>query len=251
MKSGVRWKYASAICFSVKFKGGTTEAIAIPSIDLKSSSASEKRFLACTPHSSTVRERAVVSRQCAASISPSKTPRDVLVLPMSITSSIVSLNSRPFQFHPPPRVRRFPLSRFRQPSLPMQHKFDYRAAPLIRESLTRHCNAAAPKHDHSQDALLALHYQTDRARAAKSKPVCPNACLAQSFPLRPDERSRTRATRLHCKARTRRPQLHRATLPACFAAAPPTRGAVAQAPVPRQSSLDRNLARPKPPKSPR
>src|SRR5437660_5563417 len=88
MNSGVRWKYASAICFSVKFKGGTTEAIAIPSIDLKSSSASEKRFRACTPHSSTVRERAVVRRQCAASVSPSKTPSDVLVLPMSITSNI-------------------------------------------------------------------------------------------------------------------------------------------------------------------
>src|SRR5438874_642144 len=155
MKSGVRWKYASAICFSVKFKGGTTEVIAIPSIDLKSSSASEKRFLACTPHSSTVRERAVVSRQCAASVSPSKTPSDVLVLPMSITSSIVSLNSRHFQFHRPPRVRRFPSSQFRQPSLPMQHKLDCRAAPSIHESLNPHCNAAAPKHDHSKAAPLA------------------------------------------------------------------------------------------------
>src|SRR5438874_8293034 len=199
MKSGVRRKYASAICFSVKFKGGTTEAIAIPSIDLKSSSASEKRFRACTPHSSTVRERAVVSRQCAASVSPSKTPSDVLVLPMSITSSIVSLNSKPFQFHPPPRVRRFPLSQFRQPSLPMQHKLDCRAGLLVRESLNPHCNVAAAKHDHSRDAPLARHYQTDRARAAKSKPVCPIACLAQSFQLRPDERSRTRAARLHCK----------------------------------------------------
>src|SRR2546421_3950096 len=217
MKSGVRWKYASAICFSVKFKGGTTEAIEIPSIDLKSSSASEKRFRACTPHSSTVRERAVVSRQCAASVSPSKTPSDVLVLPMSITSSIVSLNSRAFQFHPPPRMRPVPLSQFRQPSLPMQHKLDCRAGLLVRESLNPDCNVAAPKHDHSPDALLARHYQTDRARAAKSKPVCQNACLAQSFQLHPDERSRTRAATLHCKARTRTPQPHPAKLPACFA----------------------------------
>src|SRR3954465_15532970 len=91
MKSGVKSKYSSAICFKVKFSGGTTEATAIALIDLKSSAARAKRFRACRPHSSTVRERAVVSRQCAESFSPSKTPSEVFVLPISMTSSIQSL----------------------------------------------------------------------------------------------------------------------------------------------------------------
>src|SRR5437588_5988201 len=74
--------------FKVKLTGGTTEAIAIALIDLKSSAASAKRLRVCTPHSSTVRARAVVRRQCATRFSPSNTPSEVLVLPMSITKSI-------------------------------------------------------------------------------------------------------------------------------------------------------------------
>src|SRR3989440_11311290 len=74
--------------FSVKLSGGTTEAIAIASIDLKSRPANAKRLRVCTPHSSPVRSRAVVSRQFAVRFSPSNTPSEVLVLPMSITKSM-------------------------------------------------------------------------------------------------------------------------------------------------------------------
>src|SRR5438477_8553660 len=79
--------------FSVKLSGGTTEAIAIASIDLKSRPANAKRLRACTPHSSPVRARAVVRRQCVTRFSPSNTPSEVLVLPMSITRSM----NRPIQ----------------------------------------------------------------------------------------------------------------------------------------------------------
>src|SRR5438067_2237884 len=79
--------------FSVKLSGGTTEAIAIASIDLKSRPANAKRLRVCTPHSSPVRSRAVVSRHFATRFSPSNTPSEVLVLPMSITRSM----NRPIQ----------------------------------------------------------------------------------------------------------------------------------------------------------
>src|ERR1043166_799340 len=75
----------------VKLSGGTTEAIAIASIDLKSSPARENKFRACTPHSSAARERAVGRPQCTNNFSPSNTPSEVFVLPMSITSSIRKL----------------------------------------------------------------------------------------------------------------------------------------------------------------
>src|SRR5262249_55605067 len=80
--------------FSVKFKGGTTEAIAIASIVLKSKSASANKLRTCTPHSSPVRARAVVRRQSAINFSSSNTPSDVFVFPTSITSSILNLFSR-------------------------------------------------------------------------------------------------------------------------------------------------------------
>src|SRR5260370_5884640 len=73
--------------FRVKLTGGTTEAIAIASIDLKSRSVSAKRLRACTPHSSTVRARAVVRRRCARGFAPSNGASEVLVLPMWMTKS--------------------------------------------------------------------------------------------------------------------------------------------------------------------
>src|SRR5450432_891127 len=55
---------------------------------LKSISASANRLRACTPYSSMVRLRAVVSRQCATNSAPRYTPSEVFVLPASMTRSI-------------------------------------------------------------------------------------------------------------------------------------------------------------------
>src|SRR5688572_12694339 len=85
--------------FSVKFRGGTTEDMAIASIALKSTPASSNRLRAWTPYSSTVRARAVVKRQWATSSVPSKTPSEVFVFPASITSSIVSIPRLPAPQH--------------------------------------------------------------------------------------------------------------------------------------------------------
>src|ERR1044071_8871441 len=63
---------------------------------LKSSPAKAKRLRAWTPYSSTVRARSVVRRQCHARRSPSNTPKDVFVLPTSITNSIPFLSSQDF-----------------------------------------------------------------------------------------------------------------------------------------------------------
>src|SRR5919205_909718 len=61
---------------------------------LKSSPANANRLRACTPYSSTVRARSVVSRQCQANLSPSNTPKEVFVFPTSTTSSISPLPSQ-------------------------------------------------------------------------------------------------------------------------------------------------------------
>src|SRR6516165_492851 len=70
--------------------GGTTELTITPCTSRGSSSFRVKRLRMSTPYSSTVCMRAVVSRQCATSSSPRKTPSTVLVLPTSMVKSILA-----------------------------------------------------------------------------------------------------------------------------------------------------------------
>ena len=72
---------------STGVSGGTTLASATPSTDRGSMSDPAKRLRTRMPYSSAVCSRRVVRRQCARSVSPSWTPRTVLVLPASMVSS--------------------------------------------------------------------------------------------------------------------------------------------------------------------
>src|SRR5882757_1801008 len=72
----------------VQFIGGTTELMITPPIAAPSSPASVKRFRVKTPYSSTVCNRAVVSRQFAINSSPRNTPNTVFVLPTSMVNSM-------------------------------------------------------------------------------------------------------------------------------------------------------------------
>src|SRR5215475_8322493 len=81
-------KYSRDISPSVQLIGGTTELTITPCTSRGSRPWSVNRFLVSTPYSSTVCMRAVVSRQCATSSSPRKTPRTVLVFPTSMVSSM-------------------------------------------------------------------------------------------------------------------------------------------------------------------
>src|SRR5258708_7695807 len=96
---------------------------------LKSRSANANKLRASTPHSSTVRERSVVKRQCVVRVSPSKTPSEVFVFPMSITKSIVTLSWPVRRSH----RRRERFESFRPLSLPAARRhFPTRASFLRR-----------------------------------------------------------------------------------------------------------------------
>src|SRR6185436_7925030 len=85
----LRPKYRWIISCAGIVSGGTTLARMTPVIFARSRRAFVKRPSTSRPISSPVRSRSVVRRQLWTIVAPSKTPRTMLVLPMSIARSMV------------------------------------------------------------------------------------------------------------------------------------------------------------------
>src|SRR5947208_9234176 len=101
MNSGLTRKYFSQTSRTVESSGGTTDETMMPFTSAASTCCMENRLWKSTPYSSTVWVRMVATRQCARSdilsspdLKPAGrwyTPSTVLVLPTSMTKSMVHL----------------------------------------------------------------------------------------------------------------------------------------------------------------